>query len=422
MKNKNYLNKFLRVRYIMFRFFSKEFLNNFIGLTSVNVIGMLMPIITMPYLSRVLGADGYGVVLLFSTLSVFMLVIIDYSTNITGVRDAAENIGNPERLNEIYAKYQRLRLILTLIYIPLSLLYCYLFFSGNNVWFYLELLIVSALGYYLSAPWFHQGTSTLPFFSVVSVSSRLVQLFLIFLVVKNHDSVDMAMRLNAYSFLLTGVGMYMYRRYRMRIAKSKPHTSIMKDFKEGFDAFIGEFSPNLYSNIPPLVIGALVSPLIFACYSVAIRITNISGSFQSIAAKSVYPLVVKGTSSLRLLLIINLFLSAIPFFSILFFGKEIIGVFLGKGYEQAYIYLMLCSPAIVLYSILCSFSYGYFLPKRLDAHFKKISLISSIIPAIIGYPLLHFYEAFGAIFMLLLARAFFAGLFVFYYVCLEKKQ
>lgn len=400
----------------MKRFYNMEFLKNFIGLSSINILGMLIPIITMPFLSRVLGADGYGIVLLFSSLSIFMLVIIDYSTNITGVRDAAGNINDIAELSRIYSKYQRLRLILTLLYIPLALLYCHIYFHNMSLMFCLEVIFVSALGYYLTSPWFHQGTSTLSFFSFSTVSVRIIQVLLIFSLVKDSNDLETVIRLNAYAFLITGVTLYIFRKQRMGIIRVKERTPLINDFKEGFDAFLGEFSPNLYSNIPPLIIGAIVSPVIFACYSIALRIINISGSFQSIAAKSLYPLVVKGTSTMRVLLLINLILSAIPFLAIMFFGNEIIHLLLGSGYELAHTYLIICAPALILYSIICSFSYGFFLPKRLDSYFKKTSLFSSIIPAIIGYPLMHQYQVYGALIMLLIARGLFVIMFVYYYL------
>ncbi|MFG6656288.1 oligosaccharide flippase family protein [Scandinavium sp. M-37] len=403
----------------MLRLFNREFLSNFIGLSSINVLGMLIPIVTMPYLSRVLGAEGYGIVLLFSTLSISMMIIIDYSTNITGVRECALNTKNSNQLTSVYIKYQGIRLLLTFLFIPLSIIYCYYFFANFDFLFYLELLSVSAIGYYLSAPWFHQGTSTLAFFSFITISTRLIQLLLLFVFVRDADSIHSAMRLNAYAFMATGIILAIFRYYRMNVKSLKSYRFSLQNFKEGFDAFIGEFSPNLYSNIPPLVIGAMVSPVVFACYSIALRITNIAGSFQSIAAKSVYPMVVKGSSSLKALFAINLLFALVPFLLILTFGHEVVNLFLGEGYEEAYWYLLLCSPGIILYSFLCSFSYGYFLPKKMDSIFKKISLISSVIPALIGYPLMHFYGATGAILMLLLARTLFALLYFYYYLKLK---
>lgn len=406
----------------MLKIFNKEFLNNFIGLSSVNIIGMLIPIITMPYLSRVLGAEGYGVVLLFSTISIFMMIVIDYSTNITGVRESALNLSDANKTRLIYAKYQNIRLVFTVAFIPLAMIYCYFFVANFDFWLYFELLLVASVGYYLSAPWFHQGTSTLSFFSLITILVRVAQFLLIFVFVRTSDSIDSAMRLNAYAFLLTGVILKAFRFIRMDVKDTGGFNFSIKNFKEGFDAFIGEFSPNLYSNIPPLIIGAMVSPVVFACYSIAIRITNIAGSFQSIAAKSVYPMVVKGTSSLKNLFAINISMSIVPFVLIIFYGREIVHLFLGDGYDLAYYYLLLCSPCIILYSLLCSFLYGYFLPNKHDSVFKKISLISSVIPALIGYPFIHYFDVIGAIIMLLLARTLFAVLYFYYYLKLSAKN
>ncbi|MCT4702595.1 oligosaccharide flippase family protein [Enterobacteriaceae bacterium H20N1] len=405
----------------MKKFVSKEFLTNFAGLSSINVLGILLPLLTMPFLSRSLGSESYGVVLLFSSLLIFMVIIIDYSTNINGVRDAAVNMNDKSLLQDIYDKYQGIRLFFALAFIPLSLIYCLLYLSLFDTWQYIEVILVSVLGYYLSAPWFHQGTSTLAFFSVISIFTRLLQTVAIFYFVHDENSAFIAMRLNAYFFLISGFIMYLYRLKRMRIKESYKISFPLKDLKEGWDTFLGDFSPNLYSNIPPLIIGALVNPVIFACYSLAIRMINIAGSFQSIAARALYPLIVKGTATFRILFCINLIMSIVPVVIIIFFGRDLVLLLLGNGYEQSYIYLLICTPSIILYSILCSFAYGFFLPNRHDKIFKRISIFSSVIPAFIGYPLIHFFDVYGAIFMLVLARAMFAFSYSYFYWRLNKK-
>ncbi|HBA9762166.1 TPA: oligosaccharide flippase family protein, partial [Escherichia coli] len=83
-----------------------EFVSNLIGLGSVNVLNLIIPIITMPILSRALGGDGYGIVLLFSSVTIFMMIIVDYSVNINGVRDVALN---PNSLESIYIRFQGVR-------------------------------------------------------------------------------------------------------------------------------------------------------------------------------------------------------------------------------------------------------------------------------------------------------------------------
>ncbi|MCV5307653.1 hypothetical protein OFC24_32090, partial [Escherichia coli] len=75
----------------------------------------------------------------------------------------------------------------------------------NNI---VELLFVSIIGYYFMAPWFHQGTGTLIFFSGVSTVLRLLQIFLIIIFVKDRADLLYALRINAYVFLVNGVLLY----------------------------------------------------------------------------------------------------------------------------------------------------------------------------------------------------------------------
>lgn len=398
-----------------------EFVKNFIGLASVNLLSLIIPIITMPYLSRILGAEQYGIVLLFNSVAVFMMIIMDYSTNITGVRACAECYGDKVKTKDAYDSYQNIRLMLGLVYIPIAVIYCLFYIPAIPMALAIELVVVSCIGYYLSAPWFHQGTSTLSFFSIASISTRIVQVAAIFILIKSPASLDYALRLNAYVFLISGFAVYIFRMTRMGIGEKRNNKFSLSKVRSGFDSFVGDFAPNLYSNIPPLLIGATVSPMVFACYSIAMRLVNIAGSFQTIAARSIYPVIVKGGASLKTIMAINITLSMVPFLAIVFFGNLIIKILLGDGYEQAVTYLSMASFSIILFSISCSFTYGYYFPKKKDALFKKISIISSVVPAIFGYPLMYFYDAYGAVMMFVLARMIFCFLYFYHYRKEERK-
>lgn len=398
-----------------------EFLKNFMGLASSNLINMIIPLLSMPYLSRVLGASSYGEVLIFSSITIFMMIIIDYSTNITGVRDCAESLGDADRLISVYERYQNTRMIMGVLFMPILIIYCFFYIPGVSIALSTEIIVISAVGYYLSAPWYHQGTSTLNVFSAINILCRVIQLLFIFLLVRSEESIDFALRINAYTIFISGVITYLYRRSRGHVHEIIGRRFKSNDIRSGFNAFIGDFSPNLYSNIPPLIIGASISPVIFASYSIAMRLINISGSFQSIAARSIYPIIVKGGAGLRNILIINILLSLIPFLMVVFFGDQIVRMLLGDGYSLASRFLIFGSVSIIFLSISYSFTYGYFFPNRLDAAFRNISMICSVAPAIVGYPLMYYYGAYGAVTMFVIARAMFCVSYFGFYKFNERK-
>ena len=393
-----------------------EFVSNLIGLGSVNVLNLIIPIITMPILSRALGGDGYGIVLLFSSVTIFMMIIIDYSVNINGVRDVALN---PNSLESIYIRFQGVRCLFGMVYFPLAVLYCYYNISEINFNNIVELLFVSIIGYYFMAPWFHQGTGTLIFFSGVSTVLRLLQILLIIIFVKDRADLLYALRINAYVFLVNGVLLYLYRKFKFDFSFSIINPFKLKEIKNGFGNFIGDFSPNLYSNLPPLILGGLVSSNIFASYSLALRLINVAGSFQSIICRSMYPIAAKRKINVNAFLLINIVLSLVPIIFILTSSDFLIEWFLGNGFDEAALFLKLGTLGILFYAISSSLMFAYVLPNNHDALFRKISLFSSIVPAIVGYPLIYLFGALGAISMFIFARFCFAILYLFNYLKLK---
>ncbi|EFK8875550.1 oligosaccharide flippase family protein, partial [Escherichia coli] len=84
---------------------NKELFSNFISLSSINILNIIIPLVTMPYLSRVLGSNGYGVFFMYTSVVSLAIIISDYSSNIYGVREAAEN-KTSNRLNSVYVGMQ----------------------------------------------------------------------------------------------------------------------------------------------------------------------------------------------------------------------------------------------------------------------------------------------------------------------------
>tara|TARA_R110000823_G_scaffold315579_1_gene448268 strand:- start:45789 stop:46031 length:243 start_codon:yes stop_codon:yes gene_type:complete len=61
---------------------AKVLLENFLSLSALQLVGMLLPLITLPYLLRVLGFSNYGIVILAGSLVTFFQIIIELSINI----------------------------------------------------------------------------------------------------------------------------------------------------------------------------------------------------------------------------------------------------------------------------------------------------------------------------------------------------
>jgi len=404
--------------------FNKSIMTSFAGLSLINILNIIVPIITMPYLSRVLTPTGYGVFLLFSTVYIFAFIIIDYSINITGVREIAEAQSDEEE-NIIFRSLQSLRLLLSLIACFLSIVYIYYVDDQHLSLGYIFLNICTAIfGYYLSATWYHQGKQEMTILALSSLCSRIVQLLVIFCFVKEIKDINLALLANSLVFLIPGMVAAFYRKIKnnIGISFSFSYKSVKVDLKRGFNAFIGDFAPNLYSNLPPLLIGLLATPAVFATYSLSLRIINIAGSFQLMMAKAIFPSVVKGEFTFKSMMIMNIIIGLIPVLLIIFLGNKIVYFLLGEGYAAVAEYLFYLAPTILFASILFALTYGYFLPNKLDKEFRNLSLAVSVISAFVGYIMIYRIGVMGAILMFVLARFLFMLSFMLYYLKVSTKH
>ncbi|ELQ6256334.1 oligosaccharide flippase family protein [Cronobacter turicensis] len=398
----------------------KKVFSTFSGLALINALNILVPIITMPYLSRVLTPHGYGLFLLFSSVYVFSFIIMDYSSNITGVRAIAIE-QNKTIQTKIFCEVQSLRLIFGVVSGILSSIYiAYTIGSTINLSFIIINVVITHVGYYLTASWYHQGTQNMIAVAVISFLARGMQLVVLFFFVNTVEDLKLAIISITLSFFLMGIIIELYRRKTLNLYFRFKSESISKNFKNGFDTFIGDFAPNLYSNLPPLLIGLTASPAAFAAYSLSMRIINIAGSFQLMFAKAVYPSVVNGKASFKKIMIYNIGVSFFPILIIYFFGGEVIKLFLGSGYDSTVIYLKWLAPSILFAAVVFSLTYGFFLPRKLDKIFRNVSLIASFLSALIGYACIYYVGAIGAIIMFVLARLLFVLLFTYNYFKLKN--
>ena len=88
----------------------------------MNIVQLVLPLITLPYLTRVLSVDGYGVVSYVKSLIIYITLIIEFGYLLSGTREVAE-ANNKRQLGVIIGKITVAKLILSsLAFLTLLLL------------------------------------------------------------------------------------------------------------------------------------------------------------------------------------------------------------------------------------------------------------------------------------------------------------
>ena len=378
----------------------KELLSNVLSLGAIDFLGMLIPIITMPIITRAIGLELYGQYLLFVTMLTFGHTIIDYGVQYSGVRVAAKNRANKLSLETAYADYQGLRFVLSGVFFLFSSLYVVNVF--NSIW-YLIPLFLYILGYLLTSAWFFQGAALTKYLSIASISNKILLLIAIVVFIKSKDDFFLLVLFTTIPIFITSILLLFFLRSRYQI-KLFSLNNIKRTVNDGLSVFIGLLAPNLYNAIPLMLLGNYADKLEFANFAISLKVCGVIFMLQNVVAKSIYPITSRNKNGFKPTLFLNL-LIVIPCVLILFFfGSDLIKVILGVSLESD-IYIKVISTSLIFVAISNSFSVGYFLPNNLDVEYRNIAIKTSILSAVIVFFLIYKFSVIGCALGLLTARA-----------------
>ena len=167
----------------------KNYLYNLI----YQILTIIIPIITAPYLARVLGVKGTGVT--SYTLSIVSYFIIFGSIGVSsyGQREIAMNRDDKNKCSKLFWELFLLKLFTSVLSI---LGYIFLIVSStkyNVIYFILTLNILASV---FDISWFFQGFEEYKFISIRNIIIKTLFTISIFVFVKNKNDLNLYILLN----------------------------------------------------------------------------------------------------------------------------------------------------------------------------------------------------------------------------------
>ena len=93
----------------------KKLATNFLSLYILQAVTYILPLLTMPYLVRVIGIEKNGLVMFAQSFMVFFNIFVDFGFNLSATREVSINRNNKEKLTEIFSSVLTVKIILVSI-------------------------------------------------------------------------------------------------------------------------------------------------------------------------------------------------------------------------------------------------------------------------------------------------------------------
>lgn len=383
----------------------KTVIKNFGYLSLLQFAGYLFPLITMPYLARVIGTDGFGKIAFASAVMVWIQTIADWGFNFTATRDVAQNRNDKDVVSQIFSNVLWARCLLTLLSgLVLAAITLFIpYFKANASIIFVTFLMVP--GQVLFPDWFFQAIERMKYTTLFNIAIKLVFTIAVFVVIKEKDDYIYQPLLTTTGYVLCGMASLwlILKRWGYKLYKPNLH-NILATIKSSTDVFINNLMPNLYNSFSVMLLGIWGGPVANGLYDGGNRFVNIFNSLLSVLSRAFFPFLSRRSEKHNVFALINLTSATLAALLLVLFAPLIVKTMLGPDFSESVKVLQVMSVSLVFLAMGNTYGTNYLIIHHQERSLRNITMLSSVIGMIIAFPLVKHYSFMGSAYVILICR------------------
>lgn len=251
----------------------KSIAESFLSLSILNGLNVLLPLLTLPYILRVVGAANYGIYSYVYVIVQYLLILNTYGFDYSATKQIAQNRDNRTEINKIYNTVIACRLLLLLGGVILFAVLSPFLLGTHTKYLMFIMGMGIVLGDTFNPVWLFQGMEKMRYLTIVNFISKIVFTVLIFVLIREKDDFVFIILLNSCGFILSGIISTIIARKQFNIHFVKPKWIDMKSqYKEGLSIFGSTVGINLYRNANIFILNFFVSEASVGIYAAAEKV------------------------------------------------------------------------------------------------------------------------------------------------------
>lgn len=376
---------------------------NIVYNTIYQILTLIIPLITAPYISRVIGASGVGTYSYTLSIQTYFSLFAALGTVTYGTREIARNRNDKYQRSKIFWEIELLTVFTSMI----CLIIWILFISHiEDYKIYFVILTLNLFNTMFDISWFFGGLEQFKYTIIQNSIFKILGVFLIFLLVKSPNDLIMYISIMSITTLLGTMTMWMYLpKFLVKI--NAKELKIIRHFKETWIYFVPTIATSIYNVLDKTLLGLITKDQNEnGYYEQATKIINMmcTLTFTSLnmvlGSRISYLFTQDNKDEIKEKINISmnyiLFMGVGICFGLLAVSDKFVPLFFGDGYEKTIILIKMLSPIIVIIGISNCLGSQYYNPAGLRAKSAKFIIVGSIINLILNIILIPHFKSYGA--------------------------
>lgn len=385
---------------------AKTLAGNFMWLSLLQVAGYVFPLITLPYLARVIGVDGFGKIAFAMAVMVWIQIVVDWGFNQTATRDVAQHRDNIQRVSEIYSNVQWTRLFLVVCSLLILLALICIVPKFRQEYDVLLVTFLAVPGHVLFPDWFFQAMEKMKYISLLNMLMKFAFTIAIFIFIKQADDYILQPLFIALGYLLCGIIALYYIHCKWKVKLHAPCLKkIFEAIRGSFDVFINNIAPNFYNSFSVLLLGFWGGQSANGIYEGGNKFYVVANNFLQTLVRAFYPFLARNPQKHNIFVVIAMSATIACAAMLFILAPWIVRIMLSEEFVHS-IFILRCLAVSLVFVVLYN-TYGacYLIIHNRTKILRQVTTLVSLIGFLIAWPLVYYYTYIGAAVSVLVSRA-----------------
>lgn len=378
--------------------------------TAYQILNLIAPLITAPYIARVLGAEGVGIYSYTTSVAAFFSIFAVLGTTTYGQQVIAQKRDDVLRRSKVFWEIELLSLTSTML--SILIWGCMLLLESEyRVYFIILTIELLAVGFDIA--WFYSGLERFAYIVYPNMIIKVGSIILLFLLVK--DATDIGVYIAILSLGKLCGNAFSWVALPCFVKKvSLAEINIVPHIKETLAYFIPTIAASVYSYLDRLMIQWFTglneengyyeqaNKIFRLAYTVIISINTV------MASRIAYLFVKKNDEEIKeklenaMAFIMTVGIACV--FGIISIAPNFVPWFYGTGYEKVITLLIIGSPLVIILSIHNYLAAQYLVPSGQRVRSTKGVFVGAGINFFCNLTMIPFLQSQGALISSLIAE------------------
>ena len=384
---------------------AKTLIANFAWLSALQFAGYLFPLVTMPYLAKVIGVEGFGKIAFAAAVMVWIQTVADWGFNFTATRDIAQNRENKERVSEIFSNVLWARCFLMICSFILLMILIVMVPQFNQEATVLMVTFLVIPGHILFPDWFFQAVERMKYITILNVFMKFLFTIAVFLVIKKPEDYIFQPLLMAMGYMICGlIALYLIIvRWQIRIRKPI-WSQILATLKGSSDVFVNTIAPTLYNSFSIVLLGLIGGGTATGFFDGGNKFVHLGDNIMHVLSRAFFPFLARKIDHHHIYARIHMGCACCLALALFVLAPYLIRYLLSPEFMPAVIVLRILAVSIVFLALSNIYGANYLLVRHRERVMRNVMVFSSLCGLLMGYPLIAKYSYVGAALTIAISR------------------